>query len=115
MAVVLGATLLIDLNRLDLPENSVFRDADPLGYVLVALLVLPLALRRRYPVAVFATILAAACVVGVLFYRPSSFGFGLIIATYTVARWCKRPISLATADSRAARSMDGSAVASACR
>ncbi len=89
LAAVLAATLVYDLVRQDVPPGSPIRPADPLGYVLVALLVLPLALRRRYPVGVFTAILLVAVVVVALFYRPTSFGFGLIIATYTVARWCE--------------------------
>ncbi len=89
LATVLAATLVYDLVRQDVPPGSPIRPADPLGYVLVALLVLPLALRRRYPVGVFTAILLVAVVVVALFYRPTSFGFGLIIATYTVARWCE--------------------------
>jgi len=89
LAAVLAATLVFDLARQDVPPGSPIRPADPLGYVLVALLVLPLALRRRHPVGVFTMILVDAVVVVLFFYRPTSFGFGLIIATYTVARWCE--------------------------
>lgn len=95
LAVVLAATLLRDLANQTVLPGGPMRSADALGYVLVALLVLPLALRRRYPVTVFAAILVDAVIVTTLFYRPSSFGFGLIVATYTVARWCKPQTSLA--------------------
>ena len=91
LAVVLAVPLLIDLARQDVPPGGPLRAADPLGYVLVALLILPLAVRRRYPVAVFAVILVDAVVVAALFYRPVSFGFGLIVATYTVAAHVPRP------------------------
>ena len=95
LAVVLAATLVVDLARLDVPPGGPVRSAYALGYVLVALLVLPLALRRRYPTAVFGTILVVAVIVVVMLYRPTSFGFGLIVATYTVARWRDPRISLA--------------------
>ena len=91
LALVLVVPLLVDLARQELPPDGPFRAADPLGYVLVAMLILPLALRRRYPAAVFAVILADATIVAVLLYAPSSFGFGLIIATYTVAAHLPRP------------------------
>lgn len=95
LAVVLAVPLLVDLARREIPEEGPFRAADPLGYVLVALLLLPLALRRRYPVVVFAVILVDAIVVAVLFYAPASYGFGLIVATYTVAAHVPRPGSWA--------------------
>lgn len=94
LAVVLTVTLLIDLARQDVPPGGPVRAADTLGYVLVALLILPLALRRRFPREVFVLVLADAVVVGLLLYRPTSFGFGLIVATYTVARWCDPSLSL---------------------
>ncbi len=96
LAAVLAATLLIDLAAQELPSNSPMRPADPLGYVLVALMILPLAVRRLYPVGVYVAVLTATGLVALLFYRPTSFGFGLIVATYTVARWCDRRSSLAT-------------------
>lgn len=93
LAMVLVVPLLVDLARFDAPPPP-FHDPDLLGYVLVAMLVVPLALRRRYPMAVYFTILGAAVLTASLAYRPTSFGFGLIVATYTVARWCGRPMSL---------------------
>ncbi|MCP3933736.1 MAG: sensor histidine kinase [Actinomycetia bacterium] len=94
LTAVLAGTLMKDLANQDLPPGGSIRAADPLGYVLVILLVLPLALRRVFPRAVFATILADAVLVTLLFYKPTSFGFGLIIATYTVARYCGPRASL---------------------
>lgn len=94
LALVLGATLVKDLASQEIPPGGPVRSADALGYVLIALLVLPLAARRSFPVSVFAVVLLDAIAVGVLFYRPTSFGFGLIVATYTVARWCGPQISL---------------------
>lgn len=91
LAIVLAVPLLVDLARQEVPSNGPFRDADPIGYVLVAMLVAPLALRRRFPTAVFAVILANALVVAALLYAPSTYGFGLIVATYTVAAHTRRP------------------------
>jgi signal transduction histidine kinase len=93
LAVVLAVPLVVDLARSDTPPAP-FRAPDLVGYVLVAVLVLPLAVRRRHPMGVFFTILAAAVITASVAYHPTSFGFGLIVATYTVARWCGRPRSL---------------------
>jgi hypothetical protein len=65
LAVVLAATLVKDLASQEVPPGAPVRAADALGYVLVALLVLPLALRRRYPLSVFAAILIDAVAVTV--------------------------------------------------
>ena len=94
LAVILAGTLVRDLADQEVPPGGPVRAADALGYVLVALLMLPLALRRRLPLSVFAVILVDAVVVTMFFYRPTSFGFGLIVATYTVARWCRSRVSL---------------------
>lgn len=91
LAAVLAVPLVIDLARQTVPPEGPFRAADPLGYVLVAMLIQPLALRRIYPAAAFAVILADAVVVAALLYAPSSYGFGLIVATYTVAACKPRP------------------------
>jgi signal transduction histidine kinase len=93
LALVLAVPLLVDLADVGV-HPSPFRETDALGYALVALLVVPLALRRRFPVAVFCVILGAAIVTTLFAYRPASYGFGLIVATYTVARWCDRRTSL---------------------
>ena len=89
LAVVLAVPLVVDLARSDTPPAP-FRAPDVVGYVLVAMLVLPLAVRRRHPMGAFFTILSAAVITASLAYHPTSFGFGLIVATYTVARWCGR-------------------------
>jgi signal transduction histidine kinase len=94
LAVVLAATLVIDLARLDVPPEAPIVEPDPLGYVLVAMLMLPLAFRRRWPRAVFTVILVVAVVTDVLLYRPTSLGFGLIVASYTVARWCAPRVAI---------------------
>lgn len=94
LAVVLAATLVRDLAVQTVPPGGPARAADALGYVLVALLVLPLALRRTFPRSVFLIILVDAVAVMLLFYLPTSFGFGLIVATYTVARCCRPQISI---------------------
>jgi len=91
LAVVLVVPLLVDFASQELPPDGPFRAADPVGYVLVAMLILPLALRRRYPAGVFGAILIDATIVVTLLYAPSSFGFGLIVATYTVAAHLPRP------------------------
>jgi signal transduction histidine kinase len=95
LAAALAIPLLIDLSRVEVPgDPSPFRSTDPLGYLLVGLLVVPLAFRRRHPMAVFGVILTACVITAILAYLPASYGFGLIVATYTVARWCDRRQSL---------------------
>ena len=59
LALVLAATLTKDLASQAVAADSPLRAADPLGYVLVAMLVLPLALRRRFPISVFTIILVS--------------------------------------------------------
>ena len=93
LAVILAGAMLVDLAQQRLPPDAPLRAADPLGFVLVALMLLPLAFRRIYPIGVHVVVLASSVAVAALFYRPTSFGFGLLIATFTVARYCDRRIS----------------------
>lgn len=93
LALILSGTMALDLAQQVLPPDAPLRTADPLGFVLVSLMILPLAARRLYPVGVYFVVLASSIAVATLFYRPTSFGFGLIIATFTVARYCDRRIS----------------------
>lgn len=93
MAVILSGAMLVDLARQTVPPDAPLRPADALGFVLVALMLLPLAFRRVFPIGVYVVVLASSVAVATLFYRPTSFGFGLLIATFTVARYCDRRIS----------------------
>lgn len=93
MAVILTGAMLVDLARQTVPPDGPARPADTLGFVLVSLMLLPLAFRRVHPVGVYAVVFASSVAVAALFYRPTSFGFGLIVATFTVARYCERRIS----------------------
>jgi signal transduction histidine kinase len=96
LALVLTVPLLIDLRNFEAPGPPLpFREVDALGAVLVTLLIAPLALRRRHPFGVFGVVLVASVLTAAIAYRPTSYGFGLIIATYSVARWCDRRRSLA--------------------
>ncbi|KOV67195.1 sensor histidine kinase [Streptomyces sp. MMG1121] len=60
-------------------------ELDARAYVLVALAHLPVALRGRWPVAVFAVVEAASIVYVTLGYWPVVCTFGLMLALYTVA------------------------------
>ncbi|MFI1763748.1 sensor histidine kinase [Streptomyces sp. NPDC020800] len=60
-------------------------DLDTRAYVLVALAHLPVALRGRWPVGVFAAVQAAALVYITLGYWPVVCTFGSMLALYTVA------------------------------
>jgi DNA-binding NarL/FixJ family response regulator/signal transduction histidine kinase len=74
-------------------ETSSESDSFPVWPVLLTLLAtLPIALRRRFPIAVFAVTLAAALASDVFY---SNFFFpGALVALYTVAAQVGRPISI---------------------
>lgn len=93
LAAILTGAMLVDLARQTVPPGAPVRPADTLGFVLVALMLVPLAFRRIHPIGVYVVVLASSVAVATLFYRPTSFGFGLIVATFTVARYCDRRIS----------------------
>ncbi|MEU9235738.1 sensor histidine kinase [Streptomyces subrutilus] len=70
-----------------------WRDTDALAYALLALIYLPLVLRRRHPVA---TLLNTGLWVGVYFtlgYYHVVAACGVLTALYTVASWCPRRVS----------------------
>lgn len=70
--------------------------AGPLAWVLAQALILPLVLRRRYPVPVFALLIAVAAVQAVS-TGPSAADFALLVALYTVAAHCDRRTAFAAA------------------
>ncbi|AKJ11251.1 ATPase [Streptomyces incarnatus] len=70
-------------------------ELDARAYVLVALAHLPVALRGRWPLAVFAVVQAAAIVYTTLGYWPVVCTFGSMLALYTVAS--VRPVRTALA------------------
>jgi len=66
-----------------------------LGHTLVLLHTLPLAARRRFPLAVLATSVASALAFAVLGLPPFFLGPPILVPVYTVAAYCGRRASLA--------------------
>ena len=62
-------------------------DPSALGTVLVCLTALPIALRRRHPIAVLAVVAVAEETVGIIGY-PNSGWISLMVAVYTLAAHC---------------------------
>lgn len=75
---------------LDQPMHPEQRPWDAFGMVLVALIVVPVAYRRRAPLIVVAINVAATVPLLVLNYPDSSAGLASLIVLYTVAAYCKR-------------------------
>ncbi len=71
------------------------READAFAYVLGAVLTLPLAVRRRWPLGVLAVALAGHMAFNIRDYSGINVDFfGPIVALYTVAAHCPRRISI---------------------
>ncbi|MBV9604413.1 MAG: two-component sensor histidine kinase [Solirubrobacterales bacterium] len=69
----------------------------PLDAVLVPVTTVPVALRRYRPVAVLTVTIAAETVL-LLFSHQVQVPLGVIVALYTVASRCERPVSIRTAE-----------------
>ena len=65
--------------------------------ILVPLTTLPIALRRYRPLAVLAVTVSAETLL-LLFSGQAQVPFGVIVALYTVAAWCDRPVSIRAAE-----------------
>jgi signal transduction histidine kinase len=70
---------------------------DPLDAILVPLTTLPLAVRRYRPLAVLAITVSAETLL-LLFSSRVQVPLGVIVALYTVAARCERPVSLKAAE-----------------
>jgi signal transduction histidine kinase len=82
-----AALLVLDLaQRAEVIRNepAASPGSDILGYVLMALFIVPLVLRRRFPLAVLLTILAVMTIYFVLGYSMRGTGEGLLVAAYTL-------------------------------
>jgi signal transduction histidine kinase len=66
-----------------------------LGYALVLLHTLPLAARRRFPLAVLATSVASGLAFAALDLRPEILGVAILVAVYSVAAYGDRWVALA--------------------
>jgi signal transduction histidine kinase len=71
-----------------------FRDPDALGVLLVIAATLPLAWRRKNPVAVMWAVGVSATLIEALGYTTGAGGVGAIIALYTIAAHCDRRRSI---------------------
>jgi signal transduction histidine kinase len=71
-------------SALNQPEARPLADPDSLGYVLLTVAGLALLIRRRWPVAVFATTVAASLVYYTAGYPDGPGTIGLFVATYTL-------------------------------
>src|SRR6266511_212426 len=67
----------------------------PLAYTLALLHTLPLAVRRRFPLAVLATSVASGLAVAVLGLSPVFLGPAILVPVYTIAAYGDRRSSLA--------------------
>jgi hypothetical protein len=74
--------------------DTVFRDPNLLGAVLLLLYAAPIAWRRRWPIPVLAVSGTAAVIYEVMGYATVTVPWGVLIALYTVAAHCRRAESL---------------------
>ncbi|MEV7520252.1 sensor histidine kinase [Streptomyces sp. NPDC091371] len=74
--------------------NGYWRDTDALAYGLLAAVYLPLALRRRFPVAILVSTGACVATYFTLGYYHVVAVCGLALALYTVASLCPRRVSV---------------------
>jgi signal transduction histidine kinase len=74
--------------------DTVFRGPNVLGAVLLLLYSLPVAWRRRWPIPVLAVTGSAGVLYELLGYATVGVPWGVLIAMYTVAAHCRRPVSL---------------------
>lgn len=92
LAVVLAVVTLLPLWLV--PASAGGREPDILANVLALAMTLPIAFRRRWPVAVLATTVLAT-VLATLTGPSSGVGLGVLIATYSVGAHADRRQSLA--------------------
>jgi signal transduction histidine kinase len=81
---------LVGSARPALPRGTV-----ALGYALVLLYTLPIAARRRFPLAVLATSVASGLAFAALGLPPFFLGPAILVPVYTVAAYCDRRASVA--------------------
>jgi signal transduction histidine kinase len=94
LAVVATQLLLLGLGVNQGPAAP-FREPNGLAVALIVLQGLPLAWRRRWPLAVFGLVLAANTAYYAIGFPPSQFDFGLPLAVFSVAAERDRRTSLA--------------------
>jgi signal transduction histidine kinase len=93
--VAAGLSTGLFAELVDTAEPALPRPVVALGYVLVLLHTLPLAARRRFPLAVLATSVASALAFAALGLPPFFLGPAILVPVYTVAAYGDRRGSLA--------------------
>ncbi len=86
--VVVGGGITVASAVGPTPANRVYEDPDPLSYVLIAAVVLPYLVRRRYPFAVFMVSTTALVLHVTLGYNEAALPSMLLIGIYTVGGRC---------------------------
>ena len=94
VAVVLTVALVVVSLDFGLLVGTKYVPLDALGLLLLVAQTLPLAVRQRYPMAVFAITGTAISLYSVLGYVPSFGAIGVLIALYTVASRTDRKTAL---------------------
>ena len=94
VAVVLTVALVVVSLDSGLLVGTKYVPLDALGLLLLVAQTLPLAVRQRYPMAVFAITGTAISLYSVLGYVPSFGAIGVLIALYTVASRTDRKTAL---------------------
>jgi signal transduction histidine kinase len=93
--VAAGLSTGLFAELVDTAQPALPRPVVALGYTLVLLHTLPLAARRRFPLAVLATSVASALAFAALGLPPFFLGPPILVPVYTVAAYCDRRPSLA--------------------
>jgi signal transduction histidine kinase len=93
--VAAGLSTGLFAELVDTAQPALPRPVVALGYTLVLLHTLPLAARRRFPLAVLATSVASALAFAALGLPPFFLGPAILVPVYTVAAYCDRRASLA--------------------
>jgi signal transduction histidine kinase len=93
--VAAGLSTGLFAELVDTAQPALPRPVVALGYMLVLLHTLPMAARRRFPLAVLATSVASALAFAALGLPPFFLGPAILVPVYTVAAYCDRRASLA--------------------
>ena len=93
LTIVSLVTVLSVIPGLDIPYHAM----DPIGFALLGLQTLPLAVRQRYPTEVWTVSGISLTVYSLLGYPPAAGGIGVLIALYTVAAGTDRRTALVSA------------------
>ena len=93
--VAAGVSTLFFIELMNVAQSALPRGTLALGYALVLLHTLPLAVRRRFPGAVLATCVVSGLAFAALGLPPVALGLAILVAVYSVAAYGDRWVSLA--------------------